>query len=259
MIQLKSPQDIDRMRRAGRIVAAVHDALEDAVQPGITTYDLDRMADELIRKHGAVPSFKGYRGYEYAICASKNNVVVHGLPSKKDVLRDGDVIGIDLGAYVDGFHGDSARTHRVGRVSGSADRLLRVTEECLYAAVDQCRPDVRLGDVGYAIESHAKAHGFGVVTEFVGHGIGRNLHEDPQIPHVGPPGKRERLRVGMVIAIEPMINEKGPGTRTLPDKWTVVTLDGGLSAHYEHTIAITDTGPELLTMSERHPGRLTFS
>ena len=234
------------MRRAGVIVVETLRRLEDALRPGITTGELDAIAEQTIKSCGARPSFKGYRGFPASICTSPNDVIVHGIPDDTR-LREGDVISLDIGAYYEGFHADSAWTFPVGAVSPEASELLRVTKDSLDAAIAQCAPANRLGDVGHAVEEVAEAARFSVVREYVGHGVGRALHEDPQIPNYGPPGRREVLASGMTLAIEPMVNAGGPQTKVLGDGWTVVTLDGSLSAHFEHTVAITDGGCEILT------------
>ena len=246
MISRKSARDLDKMRRAGRALAEVHAELEKAVAPGVRIRDLDDLAGTLIRERGAVPSFLGYRGYPGRICASVNEVIVHGIPDDR-VLEEGDILSVDVGLTVDGWHADSAVTHGVGEISPEARRLLEVTSASLRAGIDQCRAGAHLTDISHAIESLVVREGFSVVREFVGHGIGRSLHEDPQVPNFGPPGEGPVLQAGMVLAIEPMVNVGGWKTKTLPDGWTVVTLDGSLSAHFEHTVAITDNGPEILT------------
>ena len=251
MISRKSAKELDKMRRAGRALAEVHAELAKAVGPGVKIKDLDDLADKLIRERGGVPSFLGYRGYPGRICASVNEVIVHGIPDDR-VLEDGDILSIDVGLTVDGWHADSAVTHGVGTITDEAERLLDVTQRSLEAGIDRCRAGGRLSDISHAIESLVVGEGFSVVREFVGHGIGRALHEDPQVPNFGPPGEGPVLQPGMVLAIEPMVNVGGWKTKTLPDGWTVVTLDGSLSAHFEHTVAITDNGPEVLTA--RHNG-----
>ena len=246
MIYKKSPEEIAIMKRGGAIHAEVMNRLEEALRPGITTGELDRIARETMESRGATPSFLGYRGYTGAICTSPNEVIVHGIPGETTV-SDGDIISIDVGVFLDGFHVDSAWTFPVGDISAEAAELLKVTEGALDAAVAQCKPGARLGDVGHAIEQTAEGAGFSIVREYVGHGVGRSLHEDPQIPNYGPPGRREVLAPGMTLAIEPMVNAGGAATRALSDGWTVVTADGSLSAHFEHTVAITAEGHEVLT------------
>lgn len=246
MIYKKSPEEIAVMRRGAAIHREVMERLEAALAPGVTTGELDRIARETIEGRGATPSFLGYRGFTGSICSSRNEVIVHGIPGEER-LEDGDIISIDVGVHFGGFHVDSAWTFPVGEVSPEAAELLKVTEASLDAAVAQCRPGARLGDVGHAIEQTAEAAGFSIVREYVGHGVGRALHEDPQIPNYGPPGRREVLTPGMTLAIEPMVNAGGAGTKALADGWTVVTADSSLSAHFEHTVAITADGHEVLT------------
>jgi len=251
VISRKSAKELDKMRRAGRALAEVHAELARAVAPGVRIKDLDDLADGLIRDRGGVPSFLGYRGYPGRICASVNEVIVHGIPDER-VLEDGDILSIDVGLTVDGWHADSAVTHGVGPITEEAKRLLDVTQRSLEAGIDQCRAGAHLSDISHAIEALVVGEGFSVVREFVGHGIGRSLHEDPQVPNFGPPGEGPVLQPGMVLAIEPMVNIGGWKTKTLSDGWTVVTLDGSLSAHFEHTVAVTENGPEVLTA--RHNG-----
>lgn len=246
MIILKSRMELDVMREAGRIVAQTHQELSKAVKPGVTTKQLDELAETFIRSKGAVPSFKGYGGFSGSICASVNEELVHGIPGKR-TLQEGDIISLDIGALFEGFHGDSAWTYAVGAISDEDQRLMRVTEESLYKGLENAIPGGRLSDISHAIQLHAEAAGFTIVREYVGHGIGHNLHEDPQIPNFGPPGRGPRLKPGMVLAIEPMVNAGERYVRTLADNWTVVTVDGKNCAHYEHTIAITEEGYEILT------------
>lgn len=246
MIYKKSAEEIKFMRRAGAVVADTFEALEEALRPGISTEELDRIAEKVIRDAGATPSFKGYRGFPASICASPNHVIVHGIPSPMR-LEEGDIISLDVGAYLNGYHGDSAWTFPVGEVDPKAAELLKVTEASLDAALEQCKPGNRLGDVGYAVQQVAEAAGFSIVREYAGHGVGRALHEEPSIPNYGPAGRREVLAPGMTLAIEPMVNLGGSGTKTLADGWAVVTADGSLSAHFEHTVAITEDGHEVLT------------
>ena len=242
MIILKTPDEIEIMARAAKLVAETLQVLKREVRPGITTDDLDKIAEDSIRSGGGVPAFKGYRNYPKTLCASVNEEVVHGIPSKRE-LKEGEIIGLDLGAIIDGFYGDSAMTLPVGRIPPRVAELLRVTEEALEAGIAQAIVGNRLSDVSHAIQRHAEAAGFSVVTEFVGHGIGRQLHEDPQVPNYGKPGSGPRLQVGMVLALEPMVNMGKSGVRILDDEWTAVTKDGSLSAHFEHTIAIQASGP----------------
>lgn len=252
MIILKTPEEIQVMEKAAGLVAETLQALMQEVKPGITTEDLDRLAEEFICSRGGIPAFKGYRSYPKTLCASVNEQVVHGIPSKR-VLKEGDILGLDLGAIVDGFYGDSAVTVAVGSIHPTVAELLRVTEESLYMGIEQAVVGNRLSDISHAVQRHAEAAGFSVVTEFVGHGIGRQLHEEPQVPNYGKPGQGPRLQVGMVLAIEPMINMGTSAVRVLDDQWTAVTKDGSLSAHFEHTIAIRDSGPpSILTKRSRH-------
>ncbi len=247
MIILKSEAEIAIMRRAGSLVWHVIDRIGQAVRPGVTTRELDAIAENTIRAAGAEPSFKGYHGYPASICASVNEQVIHGIPGERR-LAEGDIIGIDVGAVLNGYHGDSARTFAVGAVSPEASRLLKVTEESLAAGIEAARAGNALGDIGHAVQSHAESHGFSVVRDFVGHGIGRRMHEGPAIPNYGREGMGRRLRAGMVLAIEPMINAGGYEVEVLSDNWTAVTRDGSLSAHFEHTVAITEDGPVVLTL-----------
>lgn len=234
------------MREAGRVVAITLAELEQAVRPGITTAELDRIAEKVIRKLGAIPAFKGYHGYPATICASVNEEVVHGIPGLRK-LENGDIISIDVGAVLNGFYGDSARTFPVGDISPDARRLLAVTEESLYQGISQAKIGNRVSDISHAVQKYVESHGFSVVRDYVGHGIGTAMHEEPQVPNFGPPGRGHRLLPGMTLAIEPMVNMGEFNVKTLADGWTVVTLDGSLSAHFEHTIAITANGPEILT------------
>lgn len=234
------------MREAGRVTARALRSVGDAVAPGVTTAELDEVAVAVIEAAGGKAAFLGYHGFPATICASRNQQVVHGIPGRT-LLAEGDVISIDVGAIVDGYVGDSARTFRVGTISDEARRLLDVTEKSLFAGIDRCRPGSRLHDIGAAVQSVAEGAGFSIVREYVGHGIGRNMHEDPQVPNYGIAGKGPTLLSGMVLAIEPMVNAGGAAVRQLDDGWTVVTADGSLSAHFEHTVAITDDGPWILT------------
>jgi len=246
MIYKKSPDEIAIMREGGRILADVMLRLQEAVRAGVSTGDLDELANELITKAGATPSAKGYRGFPGAICTSPNNVIVHGIPDQT-VLKDGDVVSLDVALNYKGFHVDNAKTYPVGEVDPATRKLLEVTEAALDAAIAQCASGRRLGDVGHAVESLVEEAGFSVVREYVGHGVGRAFHEDPQIPNYGPPGRREVLAPGMTLAIEPMVNMGAAQTKLLDDGWTVITADGSLSAHFEHTVAITPAGHEVLT------------
>jgi methionyl aminopeptidase len=247
-IVVKSPDEIVRLRAACRVVAEVLAELRAAVVPGITTLELDRLADAGARRRGAEPAFKGYHGYPASLCASVNEEVVHGIPSATRVLAEGDVIGLDFGVVLDGLYGDAAITVPVGTVSEEARRLLGTSRAALAAAVEEARPERRVGDLGAAVQRCVEAQGFSVVRDFVGHGIGRRLHEPPQIPNFGTPGTGPRLRAGMALAIEPMVNAGGCEVDTRDDGWTAVTVDGRLSAHFEHTVLITEKGPEILTL-----------
>lgn len=246
MIVLKSKDELQLMAGAGRLVAGTHAVVAAAIKPGITTASLDALAEEYIRDHGGVPSFKGYHGFPASICASINEVVVHGIPGPQ-VLREGDIIGIDIGAILEGFHGDMARTYPVGVISSQAERLLWVTEKALEHGVAAAIVGNRLSDIGHAVQSFVEAQGLSVVRDFVGHGIGRSMHEPPQIPNFGRPGRGPRLKPGMVLAIEPMVNIGGWEVVVLSDNWTVITADRSLSAHFENTVAVTEDGPLILT------------
>jgi methionyl aminopeptidase len=246
MIICKTSREIEIMREAGRIVALTHQELQKHINPGITTGELDKIAEEFIRSKDAIPSFKGYNGFTGSICASVNEELVHGIPGDR-VLKEGDIISIDIGAKYNGYHGDSAWTYPVGKISDEDQRLLDVTEESLYLGIKEAKPGERLSNISHAIQVFAEAEGFSIVREYVGHGVGQELHEDPQIPHFGPPGKGPRLKPGMVLAIEPMVNAGSRYVRTLADNWTVVTTDGKRCAHFEHTVAITEDGYEILT------------
>lgn len=246
MIACRSKAELEHLREAGRIVAKTHRLLKQAIQPGVTTEELDRLAEEFIRSQGAVPSFKGYNGFPASICASANQELVHGIPGKRK-LMDGDIITLDIGAQYKGYHGDSAWTYGVGDISPEAERLLDVTERSLYAGLAEAGPDVRLYTISSAIQKVAEGEGFSIVREYAGHGVGTRLHEEPQIPNYGRPGTGPRLKPGMILAIEPMVNVGERYVRTLGDNWTVVTHDGSLCAHFEHTIAITEDGYEILT------------
>lgn len=242
MIILKTPDEIAVMAQASRVVAETLEVLKRAIKPGVTTDELDRLAEAEIRARGAIPAFKGYRNYPKTLCASVNEQVVHGIPSKR-ALKDGDIIGLDLGAIVGGFYGDSAVTVAVGTIDEKVAQLVRVTEEALHLGIEQAVVGRRLSDVSHVIQRHVEAAGFSVVTEFVGHGIGRQLHEEPQVPNYGKPGQGPRLQAGMALAIEPMVNMGKSAVRVLDDRWTAVTADGSLSAHFEHTIAVQPSGP----------------
>jgi methionyl aminopeptidase len=250
VIVCRSAAELKKMREAGRLVGEVLTELASRVAPGVTTADLDELAEARIRKAGATPAFKGYHGYPATICASINEEVIHGIPSGRRVLNEGDVISIDVGASLDGYFGDSAVTLPVGQVSEEAATLLRVTDESLYKAIEAVKPGGRISDIGHAVQRHVEAYGFSVVREFVGHGIGQKMHEEPQVPNYGEPGRGPRLAEGMVLAIEPMVNAGKPAVKVLADGWTAVTRDGSLSAHFEHTVAVTADGPWILTARE---------
>ncbi|MBE9503354.1 MAG: type I methionyl aminopeptidase [Proteobacteria bacterium] len=247
MVQLKSHAEIEIMRRANIIVAEVLQKISEHIQPGVTTAELDERAEQIIRKKGGVPAFKGYGGFPATLCTSINEVVVHGIPSKDKVLKGGDIIGVDCGVCLEGFFGDSAVTFAVGKISEDAARLMKVTDEALQKAIEKAKVGNRLSDISHAVQSHVEQQGYSVVRSFVGHGIGKNLHENPQIPNFGPPGKGIRLKAGMVFAIEPMINSGGSDVVVLSDGWTAKTSDDSLSAHFEHSVAITDSGPYVLS------------
>jgi methionyl aminopeptidase len=249
MITLKSPREIDVMARAGRIVGETLARLRSLVRPGISTEDLDAEAERFIRSHaGATPSFKGLYGFPKTLCTSIDEEIVHGIPSKRRVLEEGSVVSIDCGVHLDGLHADSATTVAVGKVSEETARLLQVTERSLAAGIAEARVGNHVGDIGHAVQTVAEEAGYGVVRELVGHGIGARFHEEPQVPNYGAPKRGPRLVAGMTLAIEPMITLGSPVTKTLPDKWTVVTVDGSISAHFEHTVAITPDGPRILTL-----------
>ena len=250
MIQLKSAREIDRMAEGGAILAATRDLLEKSVKAGMSTLELDGIAEDFIRSHrGAKPSFKGLYGFPGSICASINNEIVHGIPSKKRVLNEGDIVSIDVGVLFEGYHTDSATTVAVGQVADESARLLDATRRALDAGVAAARAGNHIGDIGAAVQAVVEQAGFSVVKDLVGHGIGEAFHEEPQVPNFGKPQRGTRLVPGLTVAIEPMVNAGKPETRTMPDKWTIVTVDGSRSAHFEHTVAITDNGPRVLTAS----------
>ncbi len=246
-IQIKSVSEIEKMRVSGIALRKVHDAVKAAVRVGATTMDLERAAVAKIEELGAKSAFKGYHDYPAVLCTSVNNEVIHGIPHDKGALREGDIVSVDCGVIVDGYYSDCAVTHPVGALTPAVAKLLKVTEASLYAAIDKAVVGGRLGDISHAVQAMCEAEGYGVVREFVGHGIGRNMHEDPQLPNFGPAGKGPRLKAGMVLAIEPMINAGTADVRVLEDGWTAVTTDGSMSAHFEHTVAITKEGPYILT------------
>ena len=246
-IMIKSAAEIEKMRISGISLRKVHDAVKAAVKVGATTMDLERAAVARIEELGAISAFKGYHGYPAVLCTSVNNEVIHGIPNDRGALRDGDIVSVDCGVVIDGYYSDAAVTHKVGNVSPAVAKLLKVTEASLYAAIDKAVVGGRLFDISHAVQSMCEAEGYGVVREFVGHGIGKNMHEDPQLPNYGDPGKGPRLKAGMVLAIEPMINAGSHEVKVLEDGWTAVTVDGSMSAHFEHTVAITKDGPVILT------------
>lgn len=254
MIHLKTKEEINKMRSAAQIVVEALNTLREMVEPGVSTWDLDKKAEEVAIKRGAIPAFKGYSDYPGSVCFAINSEVVHGIPSKKKILKEGDIVGIDFGVILDGFYGDSAITVPVGEISAMAHKLLKVTEESLLKGIQEATPDNGLFEVSGAIQSHVEEMGFSIVRSFVGHGIGKNLHEDPQVPNFVPNnGKRSngiKLKPGMVIAIEPMVNVGKPDIKILSDGWTAVTVDGTLSAHFEHTVAVTENGPVILTQKQ---------
>jgi methionyl aminopeptidase len=260
MIIGKSRKELDKMRAAGELIAEVREAVRRMVQPGVSTLELDEAAEKMMRDAGAIPSFKGYLGtYPGSICASINEVVVHGIPSPETILKEGDIFSVDMALTLDGFVGDTAVTVPVGQVDEEKAQLIRVTEECLRLAIEQCRVSRHVGDIGFAVQKHAEKFGYGIVKGFCGHGIGRKMHEDPQIPNYGKPGTKEKIRIGYVFAIEPMINVGTDETEILADGWTVVTKDRKPSAHCEHTVAVTEAGPEILTLTREQKKQLNES
>ena len=248
MIIVKSVKEIELMRTACRVTGQTLKLMEENVKPGITTLELDRLAEKFIRDNGCIPSFKNYSGFPKSICASVNEQVIHGIPSKDIVLKEGDIISIDVGANYKGYHGDAARTFAVGKISDEAQKLIDVTKDCFFKAVENCFEGKRISDISSAVQTRAESEGYGVVRDYIGHGVGASLHEDPEIPNYFNPKCRARLVAGMTLAIEPMINMGDYRVESLPDGWTVVTLDGCLSAHYENTVLITKGKPEILTM-----------
>jgi methionyl aminopeptidase len=251
MVIRKSRTELETMHRANVLVARVLGRLKDAIVPGVTTATLDEIAEETIRSAGAVPAFKGYRGFPASLCVSINDEVVHGIPSRKRVVQEGDIVSLDVGTVVDGFCGDGAVTVPVGDVSKETEELLCVTEKALLKGIEQVRKGNRVSDIGHAVQSYVEGAGFAVVRDFVGHGIGTQMHEEPQVPNYGLPGRGQRLLPGMVLAIEPMVNAGKHSVKVLSDNWTVVTLDGSYSAHFEHSVAVTENGPWIL--SQPHP------
>ena len=248
MITLKSEREIDLMRKAGKIVAQILEEMVQLTKPGVSTGELDKHAEKRCKALKVIPVFKGYHGFPACVCISVNDEVVHGIPSNKRILKEGDIVGLDFGVSYEGWYGDSARTVAVGKISPEAQKLVEVTEESLKRGIAQCHEGNRIFDIGHAVQNYVEAFGYGVVREFVGHGIGRALHEEPQVPNYGPKGKGLSLKVGMVLAIEPMINAGSHSVKVLEDGWTAVTADRSLSAHFEHTVAITPKGPEILTL-----------
>jgi methionyl aminopeptidase len=260
MIIAKSAKDLDRMREVGELIAEVREALRRMVAPGLTTLELNAVAEKMMRDAGAIPTFIGYKPhgmvpFPFAICASVNEAIVHGF-SNDIPLKEGDIVSLDMAATYNGFVGDTAFTAPVGEVTDELEQLIRVTEECLMLGIEQCHPNNRVGDIGYAIQRHADQYGYGIVRDYTGHGIGRSMHEAPQIANYGRPGTKEKIRAGYCFAIEPMLNLGTPETKTLEDKWTVVTRDGKPSAHCEHTIAVTPDGPEILTLTKAQKAEL---
>ncbi len=246
-VTIKSEREIGLMREAGRILAITHEELEKALKPGISTWEIDRLGEEIIRSYGCVPSFKNYRGYPASICISVNNEVVHGIPSKKRILGEGDIVSLDAGVIYKGYHSDAARTHGVGEISPEAGRLIQVTKECFFEGIKYAKIGNHLNDISSAIQAYAESFGYGVVRDLMGHGIGSHLHEDPEVPNFARKRKGIKLQTGMTLAVEPMINAGRYDVRWLDDDWTVITKDGSLSAHYENTILITEDGPEILS------------
>lgn len=246
-VTIKSEREIGLMREAGRILAITHEELEKALKPGISTWEIDRMGEEIIRSYGCVPSFKNYRGYPASICISVNDEVVHGIPSKKRILDEGDIVSLDAGVIYRGYHSDAARTHGVGQISPEAGQLIEVTKQCFFEGIKYAKTGNHLNDISTAIQTYAEKFGYGVVRDLVGHGIGTHLHEDPEVPNFARKRKGIRLQPGMTLAVEPMINAGRYEVRWLDDDWTVITKDGSLSAHYENTILITEEGPEILS------------
>jgi methionyl aminopeptidase len=250
----KSPAELERMARAGRVVAETHALVGDALRPGVTTGELDELAEAYIRSQGGVPTFLGYRGFPASLCLSPNDMVVHGIPGPYR-LEEGDILSVDVGVTLDGFVADAAYTHAVGEVSDEATRLLEVGQEALAAAIAQARPGNRLSDISHAVQATTEAAGYSVIRSLVGHGVGRSMHEDPQIPNYGAPGHGPLLQPGMTLAIEPMINAGGPDVVLHDDEWSISTTDGSLSCHFEHTVAITESGPRILTVPKEQPVR----
>lgn len=254
MIVRKSRAELEKMHKANVLVAQVLGKLREAIRPGVTTASLDAIAEDTIRTTGAVPAFKGYRGFPASLCVSINDEVVHGIPSRKRVIREGDIVSLDVGTFVDGFCGDGAITVPVGEIPEKVHRLLEVTEEALHKGIEKIRVGNRVSDIGHAVQEHVESRGFSVVRDFVGHGIGAQMHEEPQVPNYGDPGRGYRLLPGMVLAIEPMVNAGQHFVKVLSDNWTVVTMDGSFSAHFEHSVAVTDNGPWILSQPQSSGG-----
>lgn len=248
MIILKNKQEIEFMRKSGKIVSDALNLMGEKIRPGISTFELDKIAEEFITKQGAVPSFKGYGGFPGSICISVNDTVIHGIPSKKIILNEGDIVTVDMGAKLNGYHGDAARTFAVGQISDELQKLIDVTEGSFFKGIEAIKENAKLSDISHAIQTYAESFGFSLVRDYVGHGIGRSLHESPNIPNFGVAGRGPRLIEGMVLAIEPMVNMGTYEVKVLKDEWTVKTVDGKCAAHYENTVAITENGPELLTL-----------
>jgi len=247
VIIIKNPEELKKMRKACYIVATILEELKSYIKQDMTTQQIDLFIENLTIKMGGIPAFRGYRGYPASACISINNQVVHGIPSEKVFIRDGDIVSVDVGVLCDGFYGDAAYTYPIGKITEEAERLLKITQEALYKGIEQAKPGKRIGDISHAVQKHVETHGFSVVRAFVGHGIGRSLHEEPQIPNFGKEGVGPKLKKGMTLAIEPMVNAGTYEVMVLADGWTAVTKDGSLSAHFEHTIAITDNEPQILT------------
>ena len=250
MIIIKSDSEIDLMRESGKVTGFILKELENFIRPGLSTADIDRFVEKTIRDAGMIPTFKGYSGFPASACVSVNDEVVHGIPSKKRILREGDIVSVDVGSTYKGYVSDAARTYPVGQISDAAQHLIDATRDSFFAGLEYCKVGCRLSDISHAIQTSAEGEGFGVIRDYVGHGVGQNMHEDPQIPNFGRPGRGPRLAAGMVFAIEPMITERSYETQVLSNDWTVVTIDGGMAAHYENTVVITDGEPELLTLGE---------
>jgi methionyl aminopeptidase len=247
MIVRKSRAELEKMRRANLIVAEVLDHLETMIKPGVSAYELDRVAEHQIRQAGGIPAFKGYRGFPASVCASRNEEIVHGIPRRSKILREGDILAVDVGVCLEGYFGDAARTFPVGEISADVQHLLDITREALYLGIEKTRVGNRVSDISATIQRHVESNGFSVVREFVGHGIGKALHEKPEVPNFGKPGLGQRLLEGMVLAIEPMVNSGGAEVRLMEDRWTAVTADGLYSAHFEHSVAVTENGPWVLS------------